>query len=355
LKHLGGIGIKRYTGISSIIMVVMLVVFSQTTVFASNDAHISDNSNTQIITEKYSSIVPANLVPIGLKINQSYYNASLNAYVDPVFTQVNDMRAKGFTDDSIVAELKKQDITFDPKTDSWAKGTPVTPPVPIVNPYNKSAVQNEMSTLSDTRDQINSYHNTQNYVYCGFSNTMYPGDMELMGDGYTHTDYVTTHIGNGPHWAEAGLAHWSSGYFIFTYDNLFDGDDWYTISISPGIAHTTSILISNVWNQQHNGFLYQVTLDGNYIRSGWLSSSAFRVTQNNEIFKDATAPSFTNNAYHNWVYNQHLYLYNVLGTLVDTLWSNSVPTDNGDGGYPSHQTITTDSWGTAQVETWVHY
>jgi hypothetical protein len=340
---IGGINIRKYVVISSLIMVVLLVILSQSTVFASYGTPTSSNSINLTNTEKYSGVIPENLFPSGFYINQSYYNASLKAYVDPVFAQVNDMRAKGFTDDSIVAELKKQNITFNPKRNEWVNGTPMTP---LVNPYR----------LSRADDEISSWHSTNNYIYSGFTNTLYPGNMELYGDGYTHTNYLTTHIGTlGVHWAEAGIAHWTSGYYVFTYDNLYTPDQWYTIPTNPGVSHTVNIFIWNVYDSGL-GYVYTVTLDGNLVRAGHLDSTAYQVYQNNEIFKNSADPSYTNNAYSNLVYNQHLYRLSPTGQQQNILWNeNTVSTSNGDGGYPSWQSVSTDSYGTTQVYTWVDY
>ncbi|HMK47427.1 MAG TPA: hypothetical protein VK436_12450 [Methanocella sp.] len=323
---------------------IVVLAMMSITVVGANTAVTNDNNSAKTLP---SWAIPADSFPDGKILNQSYYNSTLNAYVDPVLKQVSDMRAKGKDDASIVAELKKQNITYFPKTNDWARGTPISvdPRSFDLDPFNKSSGFTSNSVTSQAAIspaigvpdvEIYTVHQTNNYAYSGFDCVMIPNNMAVASGG-TKVNYWTTHVGTSKYdFAEIGMERTltTDGIRLYTFDvktdyvngvmNIYDLG-----KVSEGQNVDTVIEVMN--QHDSNGYVYWVLVNSNIVRSGHLNTlSGNQVFQNKEAYMAGTSAGYTNED--TWCKANAQILFHYSGTqMFSDMWlESSVPTTDNN-------------------------
>lgn len=209
-------------------------------------------------------------------------------YVDPVTLKIREFRAQGMNDTQITVELAKLGMGWYPKTGATWIGTSPTPEELARTPAMPPPFQPDSPITSNF--QANQVMNTTSYSYTAISLDMKPGSI-AKGPLKTLYHYVTTHMGKEisptqPRWTEVGVRN--DIYYInpryYTYDNdegywVFHGDktdketyDWYEIQLTG--VHDSS------------GWVYNIFIKGNFVRSGHLAYYYNTVDTANEIFSD---------------------------------------------------------------------
>jgi hypothetical protein len=146
---------------------------------------------------------------------------------------------------------------------------------------------------------------------------MRPGSCAVK-EGETYWHVITTHVGHGSTWTEAGVARGPGDPIkIFTYDNDEGEYNWY--GTTDQYTYTSyRIHVTGQWNP--NGYKYRIYINDQWKRNGHLAYQLNGVDQANEIWYDDKWTPDTVRAIH-----KDSYLYTKLDST--TPWDEDVETE----------------------------
>ncbi|HIH97089.1 MAG TPA: hypothetical protein HA348_06400 [Thermoplasmata archaeon] len=238
-------------------------------------------------------------------------------FTDPVTEIISRLKERGYNDIEITEILEKHGMGWYPETGATYIGIGPTEEelkhlAPLYNPTDSE-------TYSKSLHQANQVMEVKNDIYRGIDNMMCSGSCAVK-EGETFQHVVTTHLGRGGHWTEAGVVRTVSNtnWRIFSYDDDEGTWDWHG---------TTSATTYNDYNIQvigpHGGsYRYGIWINGAWQRYGHLPYKENDVNQANEVWSYTNKyTSDTIAAYHK---EPHLYVgYNQLiwwNEEVSTKW-----------------------------------
>lgn len=219
---------------------------------------------------------------LGLPYNITLDDMMKPGYVDPIVSQANKWKAEGMNDTEIVNKFAEQEVIYDPKTQVWAFGH-----IPTAEEQKRLPTIHTYSGPS-TRGQVTAGMWTNDYAYAGYHYYMCPGELTV-NTNHQGTDlyYVTTHIGCGAGGCfEIGVYRYyldPSHIWVFTYSQN-DNPHWgYTnIEVDTTTYHTYAITYTGTHNG--NGYLYAAAIDGQTIRTIYMSSLYCEISECYEVF-----------------------------------------------------------------------
>ncbi|AGB02602.1 hypothetical protein [Methanoregula formicica] len=227
--------------------------------------------------------------------------AYLNNYISPANNLVKTMKNGGYTEDQITQFLNMNGYGWDPKTGASWKGTAPTPEEQkIINkirgqdysPYG--AFSQTRSSSAIARDgraggATQSVNNENTFV--GFNGYMNPGSMFVSSAG-TFQHVVTTHVGKKTpsgqdDWTEAGVLNSMNDAYAryFTYDN--DEGAWQFHGAAE-VEWYKNYAIYVTSSSDSSGYIYNIWIDNNWVRSGHLKARQTGINNANEIWSLGT-------------------------------------------------------------------
>ena len=277
--------------------------------------------------------------PVTGKINYT----KLANFTDPVTKIVGKLKERSYNDSEITEILEKHGMGWDPETGAtWIGIGPTEEELKHLAPlYNPT----DSETYSKSLHQANQVMEVKNDVYRGFSNYMKPGSCAV-GDGETVQHVVTTHIGSGGYWTEAGVikTSWNTNWRIFSYDNDEGTWDWHG---TTGPTTYTEYYIYITDEHGASGYRYDIFIGGHWERSGHVPNLENDVNQANEIWSDTgTWTADTTRAVHK-------YSGLIKSDGTGTSWNEDVPTWHAPDPChvkEYHEMDGADAW---KYETWV--
>ncbi|MFN3384040.1 MAG: hypothetical protein ACK401_04005 [Archaeoglobaceae archaeon] len=311
-------------------MVVVVIILSVFTVLAIG----LEFSNTQ--KPKADLLLPAEGIPEAgiskeelMKLIESakvekffdptgkFDEAKLRNFTSPVMVVVKKLKAKGYSDEEIVEILKKYNMGYDPKTGAtWIGRTP-TPEELEKLPPRKYPFKDASTTAKPEEEKIPSLPprkypfkdvsttpglEQRNAVmevaypqFRGINNKMKPGSLAVKeGESLFHV--ATTHVGRGGNWTEVGVIRSVNDYRwqLFTYDDD-EGGYCFHGTTSADVFNNYIIYVYPNYNKH----LYNIWIDGNWVRQGCLPYLENSVDQANEVWSGSFRfTSDTNSAVH---------------------------------------------------------
>ncbi len=256
--------------------------------------------------------------PITGKINHT----KLINFTDPVTKIVWKLKERGYSDSEITEILEKHGMGWYPETGATYIGIGPTEEelkhlAPLYNPTD-SEIYPQQANL-DTQQQ-NQVMEVENEVYRGIENMMCSGSCAIK-EGETKQHVITTHVGKGGHWTEAGVIRtsWNTNWRLFTYDDDEEPKwGWHGTTSAYDDNHYM-IYVSDTCDS--NGYKYDIWIRGSWARDGHVPYKENNVDQANEIWSDTGSwTSDTIKATH-----RREILFEEDGTLV--WWNIDVPTD----------------------------
>ncbi|AIY89101.1 hypothetical protein GACE_0038 [Geoglobus acetivorans] len=188
--------------------------------------------------------------------------------------------------------LEKYNLGWDPKTGAaWREfKKPSTKEMSFLKPLR---VPNKNSaSISQTSSQANQVMEVvPDNVYRGINTNLRPNEMRLEPNG-TVQHVITTHVGRKlvgeDYWTEAGVVRWlvdgePTEMYIFTYDNDEGQWKWHGTTNSSAFTNYLVYVTDQVgaW-----GYIYNIWINGEWVRSGHLWYRENNIDQANEVWTD---------------------------------------------------------------------
>jgi hypothetical protein len=192
---------------------------------------------------------------------------------------ISRLKERGYNDNEITEILEKHGMGWYPETGAtWIGLSPTEEELKHLAPlYNPT----DSETYSKSLHQANQVMEVKNDVYRGIKTMMRSGSCAIK-DGETFQHVVTSHVGSGGYWTEAGVVRSTSepDWRLFSYDN--DEGEW-------EIHGTTSATTYNDYNIQvigphSGGWKYGIWINGAWQRYGHLPYEKNDVNQANEVW-----------------------------------------------------------------------
>jgi len=248
-------------------------------------------------------------------------------FIDPVTLKISEFRAQGFSGAQITEELEKLGTGWWPETGATWIGTRPTSEEserlpPRIWPYGGTPPEFPLSTRLI---QAGAVMETREFSYTGVQNQMKLGSIAV-SSGKTIFHIVTTHfgkpIGSLPKWTEVGVArdlnYNPASVRFFTYDNDEGGYVWHGQKTNVETYDFYKIIIIGYSPTQ--GYTYNIFINGYWKRTGHLPYDLNIVDQANEVWSDTGQwTSDTSYALHKLTY-----LQKPSGTWV--AWNSGIPT-----------------------------
>jgi hypothetical protein len=143
-------------------------------------------------------------------------------FTDPVTKIISRLKERDYNESEITEILKKHGMGWDPKTGGTAIGISPTEDeakhlAPLYNPTDSETYPQQANLNTQQQNQV---MEVENDIYRGIDNMMCSGSCAIK-DGETFQHVVTTHLGRGGHWTEAGVVRWldNPSWTLFTYDD----------------------------------------------------------------------------------------------------------------------------------------
>jgi len=287
--------------------------------------------------------------PVTGKINYT----KLANFTDPVTKIVGKLKERSYNDSEITEILEKHGMGWDPETgatwiglsseDLGLKHLP-----PRYDPFSESLEQEHQ--LVETRGLTQKYQlmrTTNDVIYRGIDTNIKSGSCAAE-EGETTDHVVTTHVGRGGHWAEAGIYKGAGGptLWLFTYDD----DEYYPGTESHWGWHgTTSAttyndIIIQVLGSGEN-VDYGIWINGKWVRLQHLPYEGNGVDQANEVWTNTGIYTPDTIA----AYHTEPHLYDIYGSYI--WWDTYVGTEWKHNFWPPYP-VKEDHW--MGTHAWVY-
>lgn len=232
---------------------------------------------------------------------------------DPVLSKIKDMTAKGSNNSTIVSELNKLGMFWDPKTGDHGIGKLLTPEemakLPSMqNPETMYATATSGLTPSSMGvTPMTTYTGTQANVFWKSNNMLYdedlynivPGSLVISTSGTTN-HCITSHMGGGSDWIEAGIRRDVQNgqlgpYTVFTYWGYGGSQAWYCpsgFSIGPDTVVGFALERSEPYDSQYNGYPYDFYVNNQWVRRVYMNYAANTVDWANEMWRASQSNNY---------------------------------------------------------------
>ena len=221
----------------------------------------------------------------------------LNDYISPAQEVIRAMKTRNYSDAQISDLLEKSGYGWDPKTGACWKGTSPTQEEQKVidqirgtgySPYRTSAQSRETPAKSwDGRAGGATQSVVNENVFVGFNGYMNPGSMIVRSTG-TFQHVVTTHVGKKTpsgqdDWTEAGVSNSMNDPYAryFTYDNDEGGWQFHGAAEVEWFKNYAIYVTST---SDSSGYIYNIWINNNWVRSGHLNARQTGINNANEIW-----------------------------------------------------------------------
>ena len=239
-----------------------------------------------------------------------------NNFVNPVTSKIQEFRTQGLSDDQITSHLAALGMGWDPETGATWLGTSVnsenSTQMPVSTPIKNSSVANSNTQQSlvplDMSERYALMRATA-YSWTGVSAEITANSMGC-ASGQTEYNYACVQLGDldgATNYAEIIVTHDSgdNAYKWYTNDPDEGGMTYYMDKNTAANAADTYVIMLEGTQDSH-GWIYDVWINYNWVRSGHLSALFVQAGFQRELY--SVSGQFTNDASHtifyvDWLHN----------------------------------------------------
>ena len=275
-------------------------------------------------------------------------------FVNPVNAEIQELRTQGLNNDQITTKLAELGMGWDPDTGATWLGTSLTSQELSQMP-NSVPVKDSSTTTTATQQSVvpldmserTAIMRATSYSWTGVSAEITANSMSS-ASGQTEYNYACVDLGDldgGTSYAETIVMHNAGDncYKWYTNNPNEGGMVYYMDKNTPANAVDTYVIMLEGTQDSH-GWIYDVWINYNWVRSGHLSALFVQAGFQRELY--SVSGQYTNDASHTIYYVD--WLHNAGGW---SYWTNTVATRFASSS-PIHETTSMGAlcydW-----ETWV--